>query len=671
MEGLTLVSPLFKNFCLTLMKTSVISTLALVVLLSPVLGQTHSTSELLTDGDRYNPVSIRDVHLTDTFWLPIIETIQHTTIAYALDKCEQEGRMENFLIAGGKMEGKTRGAMPFDDTDVYKIIEGASSSLISAPNPELEAELDDIISIIAVGQEKDGYITTWRTIDGMHPPAKWVEGGERWHNLAASHELYNAGHLFEAAAQHYAATGKTNLLNIATGYADLLVETFGPGKLETVPGHQIVETGLIKLYRITGKKAYLELAKYFLDTRGHAEKRKLYGPYNQDHIPVVDQTECVGHAVRAVYMYAGMTDIAELYQDQSYFKAVEALWQNMVTKKLYLTGGVGARHEGESFGENYELPNLTAYAETCAAIGSVIWNHRLSQITGDSEYYDVLERTLYNGTISGISLDGTKFFYPNCLEADKEFAFNQGHKTRAEWFDCSCCPSNLIRFIPTIPGLIYEQRDHEIVVNLYASNTANLDIQGSPVTVTQETLYPWNGVVKIEVATEAKDAIALKLRIPGWAVNKPVPGDLYHYLDTETGGYQIKLNGEPITPALINGYITLERVWKPQDVVELDFTMPVRKVVANALVKDLTKQVALERGPLVYCFEETDNSESIPAIQLQADAPFEAEKSGILGGVIELKGTSTDGTWVTAIPYYAWSNRGITSMRVWVPLVGE
>ena len=416
--------------------------------------------------------------------------------------------------------------------------------------------------------------------------------GERWHHLAASHELYNAGHLFEAAAQHYAATGKTNMLDIATGYADLLVKTFGEGKLETVPGHQIVETGLVKLYRITGKKEYLELAKYFLDNRGKTiGGRELFGSYSQDHIPVVEQDEVVGHAVRAVYMYAGMTDVAELYEDQDYFDAVNALWQNMVNKKLYITGGVGARHEGESFGDNYELPNLTAYAETCAAIGSVIWNHRLFQITGKSEFYDVLERTLYNGTISGISLDGTHFFYPNCLEADGEYAFNGGHKTRAEWFDCSCCPSNLIRFIPTIPGLIYEQKGRTLVVNLYASNSANLVVEGDAVMVEQETNYPWDGKVELKVKTEAKTAITLQLRVPGWANGAVVPGDLYSYLDREVGSVELLVNGDPVEASVENGYLTVSRVWDPSDVVTLTLPMPARKVVANAQVKDLEGQV--------------------------------------------------------------------------------
>lgn len=643
--------------------------IGLAMLTSIAVGQVQHT--LKTGSEKIEPVGIRDVHLSDHFWLPIIETVQHNTIAYALNKCEEEGRFENFLVAGGKREGTTRGAMPFDDTDVYKIIEGASSSLISSPNHELEAKLDEIIAIIAMGQEKDGYLTTWRTINGMHPPADWVEPGPRWHHLAASHELYNGGHLFEAAAQHYAATGKTNLLNIATGYADLLVETFGSGKLETVPGHQIVETGLIKLYRITGKKAYLELAKYFLDNRGIENNRKSFGAYSQDHLPVVDQDEVIGHAVRAVYMYAGMTDIAELYQDQSYFHAVEALWSNMVNKKLYITGGIGARHEGESFGDNYELPNLTAYAETCAAIGSVIWNQRLFEITGDKAFYDVLERTLYNGTISGISLDGIRFFYPNCLEADGHYAFNQGHRTRAEWFDCSCCPSNLIRFIPTIPSLIYGQNGNNILVNLYASSEVRITLNEQEIKLTQTTHYPWEGDVDIKIETDSKQPITLKLRIPGWAANQPVPGDLYHYIDSVDTGIELKLNGNPVDYIMEEGYLAITRKWASNDVLSLSIPMPVRKTVANPLVKNLEGRVALERGPLVYCFESPDNTADLNDISIAAETVFTPHKSDKLRGVVTLQGQSSEGAEITAIPYYAWSNRGVSSMKVWLPRESE
>ena len=441
-------------------------------------------------------VSIKNVKLNDSFWLPKIKTIQDVTIQYAFNKCSNEGRMQNFLVAGGEKKGAYEGKMPFDDTDLYKIIEGASYSLISQPNPKLDAYLDSIIAIIKIGQEPDGYLTTWFTINRQKPPAWWVKPSEkRWENEISSHELYNSGHLFEAAAAHYWATGKSNFLNIALKNADLLVNNFGPdsNKIHIPPGHQIVETGLIKLYHITKNENYLHLAKYFLDIRGDSTTHKLYGAYSQDSIPVVKQTVAVGHAVRALYMYAGMTDIAAIYNDKSYLNAVNKIWENVVDKKMYITGGLGSRHDGESFGDNYELPNLTAYNETCAAIASVYWNHRLFLLTGNSKYYDIIERTLYNGLISGISLDGRNFFYPNPTESDGKYQFNMGSCTRQPWFDCSCCPTNLIRFIPSLPGLIYAVDKDSLFVNLFISSNANTSINGNEIKIAQQTNYPWDG----------------------------------------------------------------------------------------------------------------------------------------------------------------------------------
>lgn len=617
-------------------------------------------------------VDIRDVHLTDNFWLPKIKTIQHTTIRYGFDKCEQEGRMENFLIAGGKMQGKTRGKMPFDDTDVYKIIEGASYSLISSPDKNLETYLDSVIAIVKIGQQEDGYLTTWHTIDADHPPANWVKPGKRWESEISSHELYNAGHLYEAAAAHYTATGKRNLLDIALKNADLLVRTFGPEKIEAPPGHQIVETGLIRLYRITKQEQYLTLAKHFLDVRGNESTHKLYGAYSQDHLPVVDQKEVVGHAVRAVYMYAGMTDVAALYQDQAYLRAVKALWENMVNKKMYITGGIGARHEGESFGDNYELPNLTAYNETCAAIGDVNWNQRLFMLTSDSKYFDIIERSLYNGLISGISLDGDDFFYPNPLEADGKYAFNQGALTRSPWFDCSCCPTNLVRFIPSMPNLIYATHYDTAYVNLYASNKADLVINKTKVQFTQQTDYPWNGAVKLVIDPKEAATFTMKLRIPGWSRNEVVPGELYRYLGNDLPAASIKVNGKEVRSQVNNGYVTLSRKWKKGDVVELNLPMRVRQVVASDNVGQDMNMVALEYGPIVYCVEGIDNDNNLSAIRITDKVTFTTSyKRDLLGGVNVISGKTplADGSEknITAIPYYVWSNRGVGAMKVWLP----
>lgn len=615
-------------------------------------------------------VPIRNIVLTDNFWLPKIKMIQQTTIQYAFDKCYQEGRMDNFLIAGGKMKGKTKGKMPFDDTDLYKIIEGASYSLISNPDPKLSAYLDSIIAIIETGQEPDGYLTTWFTINPASPPAPWVKPSTyRWENEISSHELYNSGHLFEAATAHYLATGKRNFLEIALKNADLLTENFGPGKIHTVPGHQIVETGLIKLYRITHDPKYVELAKFFLDQRGDSINHKLYGDYNQDHLPVIEQDEVVGHAVRGVYMYAAMTDIAAISNDTAYKKAVDKLWKNMVTKKLYITGGIGARHEGESFGDDYELPNLTAYSETCAAIGSVYWNQRLFLMSGDVKYYDIIERTLYNGLISGISTTGTQFFYPNPLESNGKYTFNMGACTRQGWFDCSCCPTNLIRFIPSIPGLIYAQEKDNLYVNLYISNQSQIEINGNDMIVILETNYPSDGRIKLTLNSEKAETFTMKLRIPHWIRNQAVPGDLYSYLENKPGEFQLSINGKSEKPIIDNGYIQITREWSKGDRIELDFPMTVKRIVANEFVTDDLNKVSLEYGPLVYCAEETDNGKQMDNLVVGDSMQFRVEFNNVLLGGVNLinDNSGPEENNLVLVPYYLWSNRGVGNMKVWFP----
>jgi DUF1680 family protein len=612
------------------------------------------------------PVNIQNVKLTDAFWLPIIKRVQEKTIEYAIHKCEEEGRLDNFLIAGCKMKGEVKGQMPFDDTDVYKIIEGASNTLISEPNPKLEKLLDSLIGIIKIGQEKDGYLTTWRTINPAKPPAPWVPviEGKRWESLQISHELYNSGHMIEAAVVHFEATGKRNFLDIAIKNADMLVRTFGdkPDQVHGVPGHQIVETGLVNLYRITNNKAYLNLAKYYLDNRGNPKNHKLYGAYSQDDIPVIQQKEAVGHAVRAVYMYSGMTDIAAIYNDKDYLNAVNALWTNMVNKKMYITGGIGAIHDGEAFGANYELPNLTAYNETCAAIGDVYWNHRLHNLTGSSDYFDVIERSLYNGLISGISLDGKQFFYPNALESDGVYKNNRGSCTRQSWFDCSCCPTNLIRFIPSIPGLIYSTSKNVIYVNLYASNTAKITLDKTELEIAQQTNYPWDGKVTVTVSPKKESEFTIKFRVPGWARNQVLSGDLYSYKSASAVVTSVTINGTPFFPQGKDGYITITRKWKKGDIIKLDFPMEVKEVVTNTKVEGNIGKVALEYGPIVYAIEEIDNATHFDNITINANDTFKVTKEGKL-----LEGVNTIQTnKLKAIPYYSWSNRGVGKMKVWI-----
>ena len=615
-------------------------------------------------------VPIKNVVLNDNFWLPKIKIIQDTTIQYALDKCKAEGRMESFLVAGGKLPGKVRGKMPFDDTDLYKIIEGASYSLISQPNPRLDATLDSVIAIIGIGQEPDGYLTTWFTIDRMHPPAAWVKPSKnRWEAEKMSHELYNSGHLFEAAAAHFRATGKRNFLDIALRNADLLVENFGPGKLRIPPGHQIVETGLIQLFQITQKKKYLELAKFYLDQRGDSTSHQLFGAYSQDHLPVTKQDEAVGHAVRAVYLYAGMTDIAAIYKNPDYLKAVNSLWENMVTKKMYLTGGIGALHQGEAFGGNYELPNLTAYNETCAAIGDVSWNHRMFLLTGDAKYFDVIERSLYNGLIAGISVNGRQFFYPNPLESDGKYLFNKGAATRQSWFDCSCCPTNLIRFIPSIPGLIYATNEDGLYINLFATNHATVQINNNKVEVSQKTGYPWNGEVSFNLRLAKKQSFAVKIRIPGWAQNQILPGELYHYWGKPSENFSVKLNGKTIKTDIHQGYAEIRRVWSSNDRIELKLPMAERMVVSNEKVITNRNMVAVERGPIVYCAESADNPGELNGFSIPAGAKLSTSRQTILDeaiNIIEVSNLPT-ATTLTMIPYYFWSNRGVGEMKVWFP----
>jgi len=619
-------------------------------------------------------VDIKNVELTDSFWLPKIKTVQNTTIHFGLEKCVKEGRLDNFLIAGKKKQGKVHGKMPFDDTDIYKIIEGASYSLISAPNKALEAYLDSIITIIKIGQEPDGYITTWFTIDPDNPPANWVKKtGKRWTGIESSHELYNSGHLFHAAVAHYIATGKLNFLDIALKNADLLVKSFGPGKLTLPPGHQIVESGLVKLYRITKNEKYLKLAKYFLDIRGDSTTHKLYGEYSQEYKPVTQQAEIVGHAVRAVYMYAGMTDVGAIFNDSTYLHAVKIIWNNMVNRKMYITGGLGAKHEGESLGKDYELPNLSAYAETCASIGDVLWNIRLFTLSGESKYFDIIERTLYNGLIAGISLDGKKFFYVNPLEADGKYAFNQGSKTRQPWFDCSCCPTNLIRFIPSLPGIIYATQSDTLYINLYASNKAKVNINNSLLNIEQQTDYPWKGKVALSIHTENPASFTIKFRIPGWVKDKVMPGDLYRFINHTNKRVNLKVNGKDVDYYSSKGYACINHVWNDNDVIELNLPMEIRHIEANKMVNDDRNMAALEYGPLVYCIEGLDNNHNINKLTLPDDANLKIVRNdNLLGGINEIVGNvpvynGKGKMKITAIPYYAWSNRGEGTMKVWLP----
>ena len=617
------------------------------------------------------PVPFTNVHVTDQFWLPRMETNHKITIPFAFKKSEETGRIDNFAVAGGLKEGTFSGIYPFDDTDVYKILEGASYSLSLYPDPELEKYLDDLILKIAAAQEDDGYLYTARTIN-PDPPIQWVEK-ERWANLRMSHELYNAGHLYEAAVAHFQATGKRTLLEVAIKNADLIDSVFGPGKRHGTPGHQVIEIGLAKLYRVTGREKYLKLAKFFLDERGYPHGRKLYGKYAQDHKPVVEQSEAVGHAVRASYMYSGMADVAALTGASDYVEAIDRIWENVVTKKLYLTGGIGARNSGEAFGDDYELPNETAYNETCAAIGNAMWNHRLFLLHGDAKYIDVLERILYNGLISGVSLRGDRFFYPNPLES-------HGQHKRSPWFGCACCPGNITRFMPSFPGYVYAFGDGILYVNLFVGGSAAIKMNKHNVGIKQETNYPWDGDVKIFVDPESTGEFAIYVRIPGWAQNRPLPSDLYRYLSRSGEEVKLKINGRQIALDMDKGFARIRRTWEKGDVIDLHLPMPVRRVLSHENIEDNRRKVALERGPVVYCAEWPDNHGYVSNLVLADDVELEIEKRTemlkgldvIKGKVIALqrskdrKSVVKKEQYFVAIPYYAWAHRGSGEMAVWL-----
>jgi len=624
------------------------------------------------------PLPYYQVQPEDGFWQARLKTSREITVPYCLEQCEKTGRISNFAKAGGLMEGKFEGIY-FNDSDLYKILEGAAYTLKVHPDPELDKYVDRIISYIAAAQEDDGYLYTARTLAGPDymPPG----GPKRW-SAPGGHELYCVGHLYEAAVAHFQATGKRTLLDVALKNADLICKTFGPDKLTWPPGHEEIEIGLVKLYRATGDEKYLRQAEFFLDLRGREDTHRLYGPYSQDHQTVAEQREAVGHAVRAGYLYTGMADVAVLRNNKAWFKALDAIWADIVGKKLYVTGGVGARGGGEAFGAGYELPNLNAYCETCAAIANVLFNQRMFLRSGDGRYMDVLERSLYNGVLPGVGLDGKSFFYTNVLESD-------GRHQRSPWFGCACCPSNIARFIPAVPGYAYASGEGAIYVNLFMAGRATIDLDGQRVQLHQQTDYPWSGQVKIVVEPARDDAeFALKVRVPGWARNQPVPGDLYRFLESCDEKPRLKLNGQVQPIALDKGYAVIERKWRRGDSVELVLPMPVRRLVAHEAVEADRGRVALQRGPLVYCVEWPDVRDGKVLCLMLPDKTklVVRHRPDLLGGVTVIAGQPMRTRFVlengekkivqepgdvAAIPYYAWAHRGRGEMAVWLARTKE
>ena len=637
----------------------------------------HSSFSVAQKGYPISPVPFTSVKVTPgTFWGQRLEASRKVTIPLAFAKCEETGRYTNFTNAAQHLKDPSKvfkvGGLAFDDTDPYKTLEGAAYILQTYPDKKLEAYCDSVIDVIASAQEPDGYLYTARTQNPQHPH-EWA-GDKRWSmDEDLSHELYNLGHMVEGAVAYYQATGKRKFLDIACRYADCAIREVGPnpGQMCVVPGHQIAEMAMARLYVVTGEKKYIDFAKYLLDYRG---KTTIKHEYSQAHKPVIEQDEAVGHAVRAAYMYAGMADVAALTGDKDYIKAIDAIWDNIATKKLYITGGIGATSNGEAFGKNYELPNMSAYCETCAAIGNVYVNYRLFLLHGQSKYYDVLERTLYNGLISGVSLQGNGFFYPNPLES-------MGQHQRQPWFGCACCPSNICRFIPSLPGYIYAVKDRNVYVNLFLSNKSNLSVAGKKVSVSQTTEYPWNGDIVVGIDQNAAGQFALKIRIPGWVRGQVVPSNLYQYSDNKRLGYTIKVNGQEVAAKITeDGYYTISRKWKKGDKVQIHFDMEPRTVRANNKVEADRGMISVERGPLVYCAEHPDNNFDIMGALINQNPQFRLGKGEIAGTPVQTLITDaqtlnfgkdgklqTEDQTLTLIPYYAWCHRGSGKMRVWLP----
>jgi len=606
------------------------------------------------------PVDFTRVKLQDGFWKDWVKTVRDATIPFSLNKCEETGRIDNFIFAGGIKQGKFQGKFGFNDSDLFKIMEGAAYSLMLEDDPGMEAYLDSLIYYISEAQEEDGYLYTAWTLKAneyidfaccsYHEEGQWIGTSN------SSHEFYNVGHMYEAAVAHYLATDKRSFLNVAIKSADLIYNVCITEGNDYVPGHQEIEIGLAKLYRITGDQKYLKLAKHLLDIRAEVHGEA----YAQGHLPVTEQTEAVGHAVRANYMYTAMADVAALSGDTAYLDAIGKIWDNVTEKKLSITGGVGASHQGEAYGDNYELPNHP-YNETCAAIANVYWNHRMFLLHGDAKYMDVLERSLYNGLISGLSLDGTLFFYPNTLQHDGEATFNQGVNGRSPWFDCSCCPSNLSRFVPSVAGYAYATKADNIFVNLYMNSEVSLQTNGGLVTFSQRSNYPWDGDIHMEIQNEKAVEATLNLRIPGWAMNKPVPSDLFTFVDEQKEKISIRVNGKEMEIKMEKGYVVIHHRWKKGDIINLSLPMEGRIIVAHDKVKAKSGQMAVQYGPIVYCAEEIDNQKDVLRATINNKTQFQTQfHSGLIGGVNMLEGED-----LNLVPYYAWANRGPGKMNVW------
>ncbi|HVM88449.1 MAG TPA: beta-L-arabinofuranosidase domain-containing protein [Puia sp.] len=617
------------------------------------------------------PVKFSQVNINDSFWKPKIDKVATVTIPVCVDQTEvKTPRIRNFEIAAHLKKGKFVGIF-YDDSDVYKALEAISYSLSHNPDSALEKKADEWIDIISKAQLPDGYINTYFTLNGLD---------KRWTDMSM-HEDYNGGHLIEAAVAYYEATGKRKLLDVAIRFANHFDSLFGPGKRHWVTGHQELELALVKLYRVTHDKKYLNLADWLLSERGHGYA---YGytwtdwkdtAYAQDVVPVKQQQKITGHAVRAMYMYTGAADVAALTGDTAYMHAMKTVWQDVVYRNMYLTGGIGSSGNNEGFSNDYDLPNGEAYCETCASVGMVFWNQRMNLLTGESKYIDVLERTLYNGALDGISLDGNLFFYGNTLAS-------AGKNHRREWFGTACCPANIARLLASLGNYIYGYNDNGIWINLFVGSSTSVEVGKQQVRVDLQTNYPWNGEVKLGISPAKKSKFTLHLRIPGWINGEAVPGGLYRFEDNVGAKYSIKVNGQDVHYELEKGYAIIDREWKKNDQVEISFPMEIKRVVSRPELKADEDRVAIQRGPLVYCVEGADNDNQawnfvLPETALLSTFDKTIGKEHVIAvrGEVPAISINTDGSAVqtvkkemVAIPYYVWCNRGQNQMQVWLPV---
>ncbi len=616
------------------------------------------------------PIGFSKVVIDDQFWQPRIEKVALVTIPVCIDQTAvKTPRIRNFEKVA-RHKGEKHEGIFYDDSDVYKALEAIAYALKDHPDLTVEKTADEWIDIIAAAQLPDGYLNTYFTLGDLN---------QRWTDMSM-HEDYNGGHLIEAAVAYYQSTGKRKLLDVAIRFADHFDSLFGPTKRHWVTGHEELELALVKLYKTTGNNKYLKLSNWLLEERGHGYAKGYTWTdwkdtaYAQDKTTVKETKEITGHAVRAMYLYTGAADVAAATNDTGYMQAMKNVWEDVVYRNMYITGGIGSSGNNEGFSVDYDLPNDHAYCETCASVGMVFWNQRMNLLTGESKYIDVLERSLYNGALDGLSLSGDRFFYGNPLATN-------GNYERREWFGTACCPANIARLIASLGNYIYAKSDDAIWVNLFVGSNTTIPLAKGNVFVQQQTNYPWDGNIKINVWPEKKMKYKLMVRIPGWAQNQPVPGDTYQYLQRSNQHFTLSVNGQPAPYTMQDGYAVIEREWKKGDSVNLQLPMDIKRIIATDKVKDDRNRVALERGPLVYCLEHTDNNGEAMNIILPDQANLASTyNEELLNGVVTISGEATvikptaDGAGIqtvkqniTAIPYYAWANRGQGQMQIWIP----